>query len=379
MDHRALVAIPLLLTSCVNLSTTHPVMKQSFGSTSDGRQATMYTITNSRGTQAVLTDYGATLVRMLVRDRDGELGDVILGFDDVAGYQSDRNQYFGCTTGRVANRIKEGKFSLEGRDYSLAVNNGPNHLHGGESRSLDKVMWTGEEIGGRDWVGVRFHYVSADGEEGYPGNLDITVEYRLHEDDELIVDYTAFTDQATPVNLTNHAYWNLAGAGSGTILDHELTLHASYYTPADDTLIPTGEIAPTAGTPLDFSSPTRIGDRIADLEDGPMGRLRPQLCRHGRCRDDAAGREAARPRVGPRPDDRDHRARDSVLLGQLPQGGRRQGRPHLRQERRPLPGDAALPRLDQPAVVPVRRAARGRDVPAHDHPSVLHRLNASTC
>lgn len=239
----------------------------SFGTTQSGGEARLYTMTNERGTSATVTSYGATLVKMMVHDREGTLEDVILGHDDVSGYQSEANQYFGCTTGRVANRIKAGQFVVNGREYQVAVNNGPNHLHGGVERSLDKVLWDAEARTGRGYSSVRFMYTSPNGEEGYPGNLDLTVTYTLTSDDELRIEYEATTDQDTPVNLTNHAYWNLAGAGAATVLDHELTLHCDSYTPTDDTLIPTGVIHPVEETPLDFRTPHVIGDRIGELTD----------------------------------------------------------------------------------------------------------------
>lgn len=237
---------------------------REFGTTTGGEEATLYLLENANGLRAHVTDYGATLVRMVVPGRDGQPADVVLGFDDVSGYQSDANQYFGCTTGRFANRIRDGRFRILNREYTLAVNNEPNHLHGG-LRGFDKVMWEAEPVA--DKQAVRFSYRSLDGEEGYPGNLSVVVTYELTDADELIVDYWAVCDEPTHVNLTNHAYWNLAGAGNGTILDHELTLPSELYLPTDDTLIPTGEFAPVIETPLDFRTPRTIGERIAELEE----------------------------------------------------------------------------------------------------------------
>jgi len=240
-----------------------------FGKTKDGAAVELYTLKSKNGITAKLMTLGATLTELHVPDKAGKTADVVFGFDDVAGYQSDRNGFYGCTTGRVANRIAKGKFTLDGKEYQLAVNNGPNHLHGGTKRSLDKVIWKAEKVQGDQGSGVKFTYTSPDGEEGYPGKLDLTVTYTLSDKNELRIDYTAKTDKATPVNLTNHTYFNLAGAGAETVLDHELMVAADRYTPTDDTLIPTGKLAPVAGTPFDFNKPTRIGERIDQLIKTP--------------------------------------------------------------------------------------------------------------
>ncbi|MFQ5505276.1 MAG: aldose epimerase family protein [Planctomycetota bacterium] len=243
--------------------------KYSFGRTRAGTLVHAYDLVNRNGLRARVMTYGATLVEMHVPDRNGVLADVVLGFEDVSGYESERNQYFGCTTGRVANRIKNGRFTLDGEDFILALNNGPNHLHGGIERSLDKVVWTATPADGPDGPAVVFRYLSPDLEEGYPGNLEIQVTYTLTHDNELVIRYEASADEPTPVNLTNHAYWNLAGAGSGSVLDHELEIAATHYTPTDDTLIPTGAIAPVRGTPLDFTEATAIGKRLDLLVETP--------------------------------------------------------------------------------------------------------------
>jgi aldose 1-epimerase len=263
----ALLAAATMLVACNGTmfdSADAAVMSRSFGDRLDRRPATLWTL--RRGALSIdVTDHGATLVAVVCPDFHGNRADVILGFDDVAGYESEHNQYFGCTTGRVCNRIAKGTFTLDGYTYRLAVNNGPNHLHGGALRSLDKVLWTADVRmdGGRPTAA--FRYTSKDGEEGYPGNLDVRVTYRLPNDHEIEIEYEATTDRATPVNLTNHAYWNLAGAGGPSILDHVLAIEAERYTPTDDTLIPTGEIALVAGTPLDFRKATAIGLRIDAL------------------------------------------------------------------------------------------------------------------
>jgi aldose 1-epimerase len=199
------------------------------------------------------------------------LADVVLGFDNLAGYESGANQHFGCTTGRVANRTAGGRFTLDGVEYSLVVNNGPNHLHGGTERDLSRVVWDAEPFADERGQGVVFHYTSPDGEEGFPGNLAIEVTYTLFADNALRIEYSATTDKPTPVNLTNHSYFNLAGAGEPSVADHEVQIFADHYTPTDDTLIPTGEIAPVAGTPLDFREPHTIGARIAELDNTPAG------------------------------------------------------------------------------------------------------------
>jgi aldose 1-epimerase len=237
-----------------------------FGKTKDGVAVELYTITNTTGLTAKVMTRGATLVQLHVPDKDGKSADVLLGFDDVTGYESEDNQYFGCTTGRVCNRIAKGKFTLDGKEYTLAINNEPNHLHGGVEKSPDKLVWKARPYSNDKGSGVKFTVTSPDGEEGYPGTLNITVNYFVpSERNTLSISYEATTDKATPVNLTNHAYFNLAGEGSPTVLDHLLRLNADHYTPTDETLIPTGEIAKVEGTDLDFRKRTRIGKRIASV------------------------------------------------------------------------------------------------------------------
>lgn len=243
------------------------IKETPFGTTADGAEVKVYEVSNPSGMKIRLSTRGATLIGVDVPDRDGKVADVVFGFDDIASYESDSNQYFGNTTGRCANRIAKGKFSLDGKDYQLACNDGPNALHGGVKRSLDKVVWDATPFEEGAKRGVKFQYSSPDGEEGYPGKLDMTVTFTLTDANEVKIDYSAATDKATPVNLTNHAYFNLGGAGSATVNDHVLMLNADGYTPVDDTLIPTGEIAKVEGTPLDFRKPTRIGDRVDELTD----------------------------------------------------------------------------------------------------------------
>ncbi len=232
-----------------------------------GEAVTRYELKNSSGMTAVLIDHGATLIGLEVPDRDGNSDDIVLGFDRVEPYAG-ASPYMGSTVGRYANRIALGKFTLDGEEYALATNNEPNHLHGGDV-GFDKVLWEAEPIKADHGVGVRFTYMSKDGEEGYPGNLRCTVTYILSAGNELRIEYEAETDKATHVNLTNHSYFNLAGATSGsTILDHELMVAAAHYTPADETLIPTGEIALVEGTPFDFRSARAMGERIGEVEGG---------------------------------------------------------------------------------------------------------------
>jgi aldose 1-epimerase len=263
-----LLAALLVLAGCSTTPPTEPVepkaMKiesQQFGQTPGGTSVKLYTLSNRKGMVVKLTEYGAILTEVRVPDRNGHAGDVVLGFDNLDRYIQG-HPFFGATAGRVANRIAKGRFTLDGKEYTLAVNNGPNHLHGG-LRGFDKQVWKSQPLRGlKNEVSVEFSYTSPDGEEGYPGTMDVKVVYTLTDDNELRIDYTATTDKATIVNLTNHTYWNLAESGS--ILDHVLQVNAARYTVADDTLIPTGELAPVKGTGLDFTQPRRIGDHIDD-------------------------------------------------------------------------------------------------------------------
>jgi len=238
-----------------------------FGQMPDGTQVDVYTLVNGNGLTAKIINYGAILVSLEVPDRDGHVADVTLGFDNLDDY-IERNAFFGATVGRYANRIGGAKFTLEGVVYELAVNNGPNSLHGGK-KGFDKVVWRCEDIRSEgDQAVVKLMYISEDGEEGYPGNLACSVTYTLTRDNKLRFDYEAETDKTTVVNLTNHSYFNLAGQGTGNILDHVVMLNADKYTVFDDTLIPTGEIRSVEGTPLDFTSPTSIGARIGQVGNG---------------------------------------------------------------------------------------------------------------
>jgi len=243
------------------------IEKTPFGALPDGTKVDLYRLENSHGFVATLMTYGATLTSILVPDRTGRPGDVTLGYDNLEGYLK-AGPYFGAICGRCANRIDSGRFSLDGKDFSLARNEaGKHHLHGGV-RGYDKVVWTASEVRQQDAVGVRFAYLSRDGDEGYPGDLNIAVLYALTEAGELRIDYSATTDRPTPINLTNHAYWNLALGTAQDILGHELMLNASSYTPVSPALIPTGEIKPVAGTPMDFTTPQPIGSRISKVAGG---------------------------------------------------------------------------------------------------------------
>jgi aldose 1-epimerase len=210
--------------------------------------------------------YGAIVTELHAADRSGRFGDIVLGFEDLAGYLR-RNPYFGAVIGRVANRVARGKFKLDGVEYNLATNDGLNHLHGG-LKGFDKVLWQAEPAQTSNGSSVKFSYLSHDGEEGYPGNLSVAVTYVLTEDNELRIEYVASSDRVTPVNLTNHSYFNLAGAENGNILQHELSLAADHFTPVDDELIPTGEIRQVKDTPLDFRKLRSIGERIRELPGG---------------------------------------------------------------------------------------------------------------
>ena len=237
---------------------------RSFGTTDENQPVELYTLTNSRGSRVSITNYGGIVTSLWVPDRDGDLGDIVLGYDTLGQYL-EGSPYFGAIVGRYGNRIANGRFTLDGVEYSLAVNNGPNHLHGG-IKGFDKVVWNAEPYVEPDEVGLRLDYTSPDGEEGYPGNLAVTVVYALTNRDELRVEYVAETDRATVVNLTHHGYFNLAGHASGDILRHELIIAADRFTPVDEGLIPIGELRDVAGTPMDFRAPFAIGERI-DADD----------------------------------------------------------------------------------------------------------------
>jgi aldose 1-epimerase len=244
------------------------VQKAPFGKTKEGAAVDLYTLTNHQGMVARIMTYGATLTGLLLPDGNGKAVNVVLGYDSLEPYLAG-TPYFGATIGRVGNRIASGRFVLDGKTYTLATNdNGRHHLHGG-NKGFDKVVWRAEEVKSSSGPAVRFVYRSADGEEGYPGNLDVSVLYTLTDSNELRIDYTARTDKRTPVNLTNHSYFNLAGDGSGDILGHVLTIPADHITAVGPDLIPTGELKPVKGTPWDFNTPTPIGARLKEVPGGP--------------------------------------------------------------------------------------------------------------
>ena len=254
-----LVLLPLRVSGA-----NQEVTQESFGRMPDGAEVNAYELTNANGLRAKVIDYGAILVSLEVPDRAGKPGDIALGFDDLDSYLK-RNPMFGTTVGRYANRIEGAKFTLDGIEHKLTANSGKNHIHGGGAGRFDKVAWKGQSFKNEEETGVRFTYLSADGVEGFPGNLNCTVTYTLTNRDELKIRYEATTDKPTIVNLTNHSYFNLAGAGSLDVLDHEIVINADYYTPGDKALIPTGEIHSVTNTPLDFTQPETIGARIEQL------------------------------------------------------------------------------------------------------------------
>jgi aldose 1-epimerase len=255
-------AVAWLAGSTAATSGSPGITKEAFGTTPDGEDVDLYTLTNGRGMEVKVITYGGIIQSIKVPGRNGDLANVALGFDNLEDYV-ERNPYFGCITGRYANRIAEGRFTLDGVTYQLAINNTPNHLHGGNV-GFDKRVWKATEIEQGGKVGLLLEYTSPDGEENYPGTLDVDVTYLLTKQNEIEMTYHATTDAPTIVNLTNHTYFNLAGEGSGAIYDHELEINADTYTPVDPTLIPTGAIDPVEGTPMDFREPHTIGERIRD-------------------------------------------------------------------------------------------------------------------
>ncbi len=257
------------LLGCASMSgSSGNISKAPFGKTPDGTPVDIYTLRNANGVEARICTYGGIVVSLKTPDKNGKLGDVVHGYDDLDSYVKN-NPFFGCFVGRYGNRIAKGKFTLDGKTYTLATNNGPNHLHGGV-KGFDKAVWTAQLVSGPHGGALEMRYTSKDGEEGYPGNLSVTALYTLTGDNGLRLDYTATTDKPTVVNLTQHSYYNLAG--SGDVLNHEVMIAADKFTPVDATLIPTGELRPVKGTPLDFTTPTKIGARInADDEQLKLG------------------------------------------------------------------------------------------------------------
>jgi aldose 1-epimerase len=237
-----------------------------FGKTSVGEEVGLFSLQNSKGMSAEVISFGAALRSLKIPDRGGSPGEVTLGFDSLAEYEQHRF-FYGATIGRFANRIARGAFKIGPKSYTLAVNNGPNHLHGG-LRGFDRVVWKAEPFRNKNDAGVRFSYRSPDGEEGYPGNLEVVVVYSLNEANELVIEYLATSDAETPINLTNHSFWNLAGPASGSILEHELKLNSTHYLPVNADLIPTGQLQAVAGGPMDFGQAKTVQRDIDRTEIG---------------------------------------------------------------------------------------------------------------
>jgi aldose 1-epimerase len=263
-----LLLIPIFILSCVkeenDLQVT--IQKEKFGETPDGRVIHLYTLKNPNGIKVKIINYGAAIVSIEVPDKNGNFADIVLGYDSLDGYIND-SVYLGVTVGRYANRIAGGKFTIDGVEYRLAKNNGENHLHGGIEGFFKKVWSEKNVFSSKEKAGIELSYLSKDKEEGYPGNLQSIVKYTLTPNNELIIEYEASTDKPTPVNLTNHSYFNLKGQGNGDILNHRIMLNAKKYTPVDEGLIPTGEIKSVEGTPLDFTKIEAIGARIDELDE----------------------------------------------------------------------------------------------------------------
>lgn len=258
-----IILSPLLATSLM-AATKPSVTSKPFGKTKDGAAVTLYTLDNGRNLKAEVLDYGGTVVRLYAPDKSGQAADVVLGYNTIGQYEKE-SPYFGCVVGRYGNRIAKGEFKLDGQTYTLAKNNGPNSLHGG-NLGFDKHVWKAEPLVEETRAGLRLTHTSPDGDEGYPGTLQMTMTYWLTERNGLRIEYRATTDKPTPVNLTHHGYFNLKGEGQGDILDHVLTLSSDRFTAVDATLIPTGELRSVKDTPLDFTRPTAIGARI-EAED----------------------------------------------------------------------------------------------------------------
>jgi aldose 1-epimerase len=257
------VAAVLLLVGAATIHAATKISKADFGKTPDGTAVEIFTLVNEHGLEARICTYGGAVVSLKTPGRDGKMADIVQGFDSLEGYLNPAEPYFGALIGRYGNRIGHAKFSLDGKVYNLPQNDGANTLHGGK-KGFDKVVWTPRQLSDG---GLELTYTSKDGEEGFPGTLKATVVYHLTAADELRIDYTATTDKDTVLNLTNHSYWNLKGAGNGTILDHILAINASRFTPVDSGLIPTGELKPVKGTPFDFMNPTAIGARIEQNDE----------------------------------------------------------------------------------------------------------------
>jgi aldose 1-epimerase len=251
-----------LCSAAVPAQSASALPKEAFGTTSDGSKAFLYTLKNASGMEVKITNYGGTVESIRVKDRKGKFDDVVLGFSSLDQYTSKSNDgYFGALIGRYGNRIAKGTFPIDGHTYHAPTNDGPNMLHGG-TIGFNKKIWEAKDVSTSDEPALELHYLSKDGEEGFPGNLDVTVRYSLDAKNGLHIDYFAKTDKDTVLNLTNHSYFNLVGAGSATVLNHKVMIDADRFTPIDSTLIPTGKIEAVAGTPFDFRKATDVGARI---------------------------------------------------------------------------------------------------------------------
>lgn len=269
------------------------IEKHFFGQSETNERVDLYTLTNSNGIVVKITNFGGRITELYTPDKTGKLGNIVLGFDNLKQYEQ-KNPYFGATIGRVANRIASGHFTIDHKIFHTPINNGPNTLHGGLI-GFDRRVWEVEEKTENGLNSLRFHYFSPDGEEGFPGNLQAYCYFSLLDNNELRMDFVATVDLPTIVNMTNHSYFNLKGPGVGTILDHRLTIYADKYTPRDENLIPTGEIAPVAGTPGDFTKPHLVGERIGELPHGydhnfVLNSREKQMKRAARVEEDTTGR-----------------------------------------------------------------------------------------
>ena len=258
-------AIPMMAQAAAGKKAETSIAESAYGTLEDGGKVSLFTLTNPSGAEAKIINFGAIVVSLKVPDKDGKLRDVVLGYDDLAGWVKDKD-FFGAIVGRFGNRIAAGKFTLDGKSYQLGINNGPNHLHGGPA-GFFKKLWKAETVKGKEGPGVKLTYVSKDGEEGYPGTVTLVVTYTLTKDNGLRIDYSGTTDKATILNPTHHSYFNLSGDPSRTILDEELMIDADQTTPVGEGLIPTGKLADVAGTPMDFRKATKIGARIDAKDD----------------------------------------------------------------------------------------------------------------
>ena len=267
-----MAAVAAVVLGCATASRSRApeigVQSRPFGRTATGHAVELFTLRNAHGIEVQLTNYGGIITSIKTPDRTGRFADIVLGYDNLSGYLAN-SPYFGAIVGRYANRIARGRFTLDGATYILATNNGPNSLHGGR-RGFDKVVWNAQPVQNQYGQAVILDYTSPDGEEGYPGTLHVRVLYTLTPDDQLIVDYEATTDKATPINLSQHSYWNLAGNASRDILGHVLTINADAITPVDSTLIPTGQVVPVDGTPFDFRGPRTIGERVDQRQNSQI-------------------------------------------------------------------------------------------------------------